>query len=74
MERQAFGVEGLALVQEAVGYRGSLEFDASRPDGMAVKRLDTSRLGALGWRPRTRLAEAVRFTYDGFLATQMVPR
>ncbi len=53
----------------AVGFRGRLVFDASRPDGIPRKLLDSSRINALGWRPTVPLAEgiqrvcaAVRFT------------
>lgn len=64
--------EVAAIVRDVVGFTGRLEFDATRPDGMPLKLLDVSALRALGWLPRTPLAEAVRLTYDGFLAMQPV--
>ncbi|MDU6375835.1 MAG: GDP-L-fucose synthase, partial [Bradyrhizobium sp.] len=39
----------------AVGYRGRISFDPSRPDGTPRKLLDVSRLAALGWRATTPL-------------------
>jgi GDP-L-fucose synthase len=51
------------LVCDVVGFRGALEFDASRPDGTPRKLLDTGRLSALGWKPRIRLTEGLRDTY-----------
>ena len=59
-----------ALIKQIVGYPGSLYFDASRPDGMPLKVLDSSQLRALGWRPRTPLRSALSATYDWFLQTQ----
>jgi GDP-L-fucose synthase len=56
------------LVAETVGYHGRLKFDASRPDGMARKLLDSSKLAALGWRARTPLREGLARTYAAFLA------
>jgi GDP-L-fucose synthase len=50
-------------VADAVGFAGSLQFDASKPDGMPRKLLDTSRLQSLGWRARTPLADGLRATY-----------
>lgn len=50
-----------------VGYRGRLRFDATRPDGMPRKGLDSARLRRLGWRPRTPFAEALTQTYAWFL-------
>ena len=56
-----------ATIREVVGYRGVLRFDASRPDGTPRKRLDTTCLERLGWRPRIRLEEGLREAYQDFL-------
>ena len=56
------------LVAEVVGYQGRIIFDTSRPDGMPRKRLDISKLTALGWRPKTALRDGLRQTYADFLA------
>jgi GDP-L-fucose synthase len=59
-----------ALVEticEVVGFRGELRFDASKPDGTPRKLMDSSRLHALGWRPRIGLREGIKQTYDWFL-------
>jgi GDP-L-fucose synthase len=55
------------LLKDIVGFRGTLEFDTSRPDGMPFKVLDTSELQKLGWRPRTPLRDALQITYTWFL-------
>lgn len=55
------------LVREAVGFEGRLEFDASRPDGMPRKRLDVSRLAAMGWTAQTPLQVGLRQYYRWFL-------
>ena len=57
-----------ALVADVVGYRGTLTFDRSRPDGMPRKLLDSSRLAELGWRASTPLREGLERTYAAFLA------
>ncbi len=56
------------LVQNAVGHRGEIVWDASKPDGTPRKLLDTTRLSALGWTAKTSLAEGLRKTYEHFLA------
>jgi GDP-L-fucose synthase len=56
-----------ALVRRTVGYTGTERFDATRPDGTPQKLLDTSRLTALGWRPRIALEAGLRQTYAWFL-------
>lgn len=53
------------LVADAVGFKGAITKDASKPDGTPRKLLDITRLSALGWAPRidlpTGLADAYRW-------------
>jgi GDP-L-fucose synthase len=46
------------------GFKGSIRFDASKPDGTPRKLLDTSRMTALGWVPRIDLDTGLRSTYE----------
>ncbi len=55
------------LVAQVVDYRGELAFDASRPDGMPRKLLDSSKLAKMGWRPRIPLQTGLTRTYAAFL-------
>jgi len=57
------------VVAEIVGYRGKLIFDTNRPDGPPRKRLDISKLTALGWTAKTRLQEGMKAAYADFLAS-----
>jgi GDP-L-fucose synthase len=49
-------------VAEATGFRGTIVWDASKPDGTPKKQLDVSRLAALGWRARIPLREGLHDT------------
>ncbi len=53
-------------IRDVVGFAGRLEFDATRPDGMPLKALDSSKLLALGWRPTLAFDDALRRTYESF--------
>lgn len=55
------------LVADVVGYRGRIDFDTSRPDGMERKLLDSRRLAKLGWRAHTLLRDGLRSTYAAYL-------
>jgi len=54
-------------IARIVGFSGRTRYDASKPDGAPRKLLDTSRVTALGWTPRTELAAGIRATYEWFL-------
>jgi GDP-L-fucose synthase len=54
------------LVMTASGYQGRLVFDPSKPDGTPRKLLDTTRLTALGWRPKIPLKAGIVSTYAWF--------
>ncbi|UYQ64505.1 GDP-L-fucose synthase family protein [Streptomyces peucetius] len=56
-----------ALVADVVGYRGSIEWDPTQPDGTPRKLLDVSRLTALGWTPRIDLREGIAQTYAWYV-------
>jgi GDP-L-fucose synthase len=56
-----------ALAQ-VVGFKGSIRFDTSKPDGTPRKLLDTSRMTTLGWVPRIDLEPGLRSTYDWYLS------
>lgn len=53
-------------IARIVGYEGELVFDTGKPDGTPRKRLDTSRLDALGWHPRIPLQQGLRQTSEAF--------
>jgi GDP-L-fucose synthase len=54
-------------IRNVVGFAGELRFDASKPDGMPFKALDSSELLALGWRPTVSFDDALDRTYRWFL-------
>ena len=55
------------IVARTVGFEGRLTFDSTKPDGTPKKLMDSSRLGALGWRPTISLVDGVKMTYDWYL-------
>ena len=57
-------------VADVVGYRGSLDFDTSKPDGTPRKLLDVSKINALGWQSSISLNDGLHSTYDWFLGNQ----
>ena len=56
-----------AAVADVVGYKGSIAWDSSKPDGAPRKLLDSSRLCAAGWSPKIGFAEGLKSTYQWYL-------
>ena len=57
-------------IAHTVGFEGRLVFDTSKPDGTPRKLIDSSRIQALGWKPRIGLDEGIASTYQWFLQAQ----
>jgi GDP-L-fucose synthase len=55
------------MVAEVTGYSGRIVFDSTKPDGTPRKLLDSSRITALGWAPKTPLEDGIRRTYRWYL-------
>ena len=47
------------LIKQAVGYEGTIRFDASKPDGTMRKLTDVSKLHVLGWHHQIEIEEGV---------------
>jgi len=58
------------LIQQVVGFQGSIDWDSSKPDGTPRKLLDVSRIKALGWEPIIKLKDGIESTYRWYLSTQ----
>ena len=58
------------LLCKIIGYKGTLEFDYSKPDGNPRKLLDNTIIKNLGWNSRIELEEGLKQTYDWFVSNQ----
>ncbi len=52
-----------ALIKKIVGYKGTIVFDNSKPDGTLKKLLDVSKLKKLGWEPTIPLHDGIEKVY-----------
>jgi GDP-L-fucose synthase len=58
-----------SLIADVVGFEGTIEWDASKPDGTPRKLLDVQRMKSLGWDPAIGLREGIASTYEEYRAT-----
>jgi GDP-L-fucose synthase len=55
------------MISDCVGYKGTVTFDHSKPDGMPRKIVDSTKLENLGWKAKTSFNEGIQATYDWYL-------
>ena len=56
-------------IARVAGWKGTLTFDRSKPDGMPRKVMNVSRLRDLGWSAQTPFDEGIRQAYDWYVAS-----
>ena len=54
------------LVVKAVGFEGTVEFDATKPDGTMRKLIDVSKLHSLGWTHQVEIEDGVAKLFEWY--------
>ena len=54
------------LIARTIGFDGTIEFDASKPDGTPRKLTDVSKLHSLGWHHQVDIEEGVQRLFDWY--------
>lgn len=54
------------LVVKAVDFTGTVEFDASKPDGTPRKLIDVTKLHSLGWTHKVEIEQGVRKLFEWY--------
>jgi GDP-L-fucose synthase len=58
-------IKGLAeLIGKMVGFKGSIKFDSTKPDGTPRKLMDVSMLKNMGWTYKYDLATGLKMVYE----------
>jgi len=55
------------LIKDVVEFKGLIQYDSTKPDGMPQKLLDVSKLRALGWQPKISLRQGIEMTYRWYV-------
>jgi GDP-L-fucose synthase len=61
-------------VAKAVGFAGRVIWDRSKPNGTPRKLMDSSRLFALGWKPKVGLDEGIAKAYEDYVKAMSLER
>ena len=54
-------------VKSTIGFEGEIVWDTTKPDGTPRKLMDSSRILAMGWKPKIDLATGIRLACQDFL-------
>ncbi len=66
--QQEISIRDLAdLVAGIVGFEGTIQWDASMPNGTPRKLMDSTVLRSLGWQPSFSLEQGIQRAYEAFL-------
>lgn len=66
--REDIAISDLAdMICDVVGYQGSVRYDASQPDGVIRKLMNSERIYKAGWKPKTSLKAGLTKTYRWYL-------
>ena len=61
-----------SLIQQVVGFKGTIEYDRSKPDGTPRKLMDVSYVNSLGWKASTSLRDGLEQAYAEFQSASAV--
>ena len=56
-------------IKEVIGFKGNINFDQSKPDGISRKFLDNKRINNIGFKPLTNLKDGLIKTYQNYIKT-----
>jgi GDP-L-fucose synthase len=59
-----------ATIKEIVGFKGNINFDHSKPDGISRKFLDTKRINNIGFKHSTSLKDGLIKTYQNYIESE----
>ncbi len=54
-------------IAKITGFNGDILWDKSKPDGTPKKQLDISKIKSLGWAPKTKFSQGLKYTISKYL-------
>ena len=58
------------IIKNIVNYKGNINFDHSKPDGISRKFLDTKRINNIGFKHSTSLKDGLIKTYQNYIESE----
>src|ERR1035437_4206686 len=54
------------MVKTIVGFKGTLQWDSTKPDGTFQKLLNVDKIHSLGWKEKVSMQDGIRTVYDEY--------
>jgi GDP-L-fucose synthase len=55
------------IVSDVIGFKGKIIHDLTKPEGIFRKKTDSTKIKAMGWRPKMSLKEGIAIAYQDYL-------
>lgn len=55
------------MISKQCDYKGMIKWDHLKPDGTKRKKLDTSKISGLGWKPKINLENGIKKTISSYI-------
>lgn len=59
-------------IKELISYKGKISFEASKPDGMPRRLLDSTKILSMGWKPKVNLERGIKLTCKWFNEKRLI--
>ncbi len=56
-----------STVKNIIGYKGEIQFDSSKPEGIKRKILDSTKIKKLKWKPKFDIKRGIEISYKSYL-------
>lgn len=65
---EEISIYNLAIkITDIIGYKGTFEFDSTKPDGTMRKVVDSTIINSLGWQSKTNLDKGIKEVYKNYI-------
>tara|TARA_Y100000310_G_scaffold248782_1_gene254718 strand:+ start:451 stop:1392 length:942 start_codon:yes stop_codon:yes gene_type:complete len=58
------------MIKDLIGFEGEIIWDTTKPNGTLIRKLDTTKIEAIGWKSSIDLKEGLHRTYEWFKKTK----
>lgn len=55
------------IIKKIVDYKGEILWDTSKPDGTPKRLLDSTKLFNMGWKPKIKLEDGLKYSYEWYV-------